>query len=361
VTVVDTTPPALTVPAPMIVEQTSPAGAVVCYSVTATDAVGPITLTYSRASGSVFAPGLTTVFVTAKDGAGNSVTKSFTVLVQDTTAPVITIKGISNLAVYTLHGVGAPTYTVSDSGSGVNLATVLATLSAPSSASGGGMYVFTVKASDYAGNTTVVTATYFVLYQFGGFQKPLTEGGSYALGKNIPVKFRLTDSKNALISNGVAKLTVDGNPAVSGGTDVGNTFTWDGTQYIFTLSTTGLAAGDHIIQVTLDDGTVDELLINLSSGGVNVENGTLYDSSQTVMDGGWLTITGGGYKAGATVTVDVGNQMINQVTANSKGMITDKIQIPTADASGSWVITATGIGADGILRVDSTIITITPP
>jgi hypothetical protein len=41
--------------------------------------------------------------------------------------------------------------------------------------------------------------------------------------------------------------------------------------------------------------------------------------------------------------------------------IGDRIQIPTTDASGTWIITATGTAADGGVRVDSAFITITPP
>ena len=57
---------------------------------TATDLVGPVTITYSKNSGSDFAVGSTTVTVTAKDAAGNTATRTFTVTVIDTTAPVIT-------------------------------------------------------------------------------------------------------------------------------------------------------------------------------------------------------------------------------------------------------------------------------
>ena len=39
---------------------------------TATDAVGPVTITYSKASGSLFAVGTTTVTVTATDAYGNT-------------------------------------------------------------------------------------------------------------------------------------------------------------------------------------------------------------------------------------------------------------------------------------------------
>ena len=75
----------------LTVEATGPAGAVVTYAdATATDAVGPITFTYSKASGATFALGTTTVTVTARDGAGNASTRTFTVTVRDTTAPVLT-------------------------------------------------------------------------------------------------------------------------------------------------------------------------------------------------------------------------------------------------------------------------------
>ena len=93
VTVQDTTPPVITsVPAPAPFEATSAAGAVVTYApAVAYDAVGPVTYSYSKSSGSTFAIGTTTVTVTAKDAYGNvSAPKTFTVTVQDTTPPVIT-------------------------------------------------------------------------------------------------------------------------------------------------------------------------------------------------------------------------------------------------------------------------------
>ncbi|HEY0863118.1 MAG TPA: HYR domain-containing protein [Lacunisphaera sp.] len=90
VNVTDTTAPSLTVPANLTVEASSAAGAVVNYpAATATDAVGVTTLTYSKAAGTTFPLGLTTVTVTAKDAAGNTSSGSFTVNVTDTTAPSI--------------------------------------------------------------------------------------------------------------------------------------------------------------------------------------------------------------------------------------------------------------------------------
>jgi hypothetical protein len=92
VRVVDTTPPALTVH-DLYVEATSAAGAVVSSytNVSVTDAVGPVTLSYTTPPGSSFGFGPTSVTVTATDGWGNMSSATFNVIVRDTTAPVITL------------------------------------------------------------------------------------------------------------------------------------------------------------------------------------------------------------------------------------------------------------------------------
>lgn len=72
--VVDTTPPALTLPAsPVVADATGPDGAAVTYTATATDLVdGAVTPSCAPASGSTFAIGDTTVTCTATDSHGNS-------------------------------------------------------------------------------------------------------------------------------------------------------------------------------------------------------------------------------------------------------------------------------------------------
>ncbi len=91
VTVQDTTPPALTLPADITTEATGPSGAVVTFSASATDLVdASVTVICSTASGSTFALDVTTpVTCTATDDSGNSTSRSFNVTVQDTTPPVI--------------------------------------------------------------------------------------------------------------------------------------------------------------------------------------------------------------------------------------------------------------------------------
>jgi hypothetical protein len=92
VTVVDTTPPALSLPDPITAEATGPQGASVSFSVTATDAVDPApTVTCDHASGDTFPLGGTTVTCTASDHSGNtSPPGSFGISVVDTTPPVVT-------------------------------------------------------------------------------------------------------------------------------------------------------------------------------------------------------------------------------------------------------------------------------
>jgi hypothetical protein len=92
ITVVDTTPPAFSgVSSPAPKEATSTSGASVTYTTpTANDLVtGSRTVNCSPASGSTFPIGTTSVTCSASDGNGNSDATSLSVVVQDTTDPVI--------------------------------------------------------------------------------------------------------------------------------------------------------------------------------------------------------------------------------------------------------------------------------
>lgn len=85
----DTTPPVVSVPGPITVDPTSQVGAVVTFSVTATDpddAAGPVTC--SPASGSTFPIGTTTVSCTSTDSHGNTGTNGFSVTVLSPTQVV---------------------------------------------------------------------------------------------------------------------------------------------------------------------------------------------------------------------------------------------------------------------------------
>ena len=91
VTVADTMPPVVTVPADITTEATGSAGAPATFTASATDLVdGSLTPTCTPASGSTFPLGATTVTCTATDASGNTGSTTFTVTVADTTAPTIT-------------------------------------------------------------------------------------------------------------------------------------------------------------------------------------------------------------------------------------------------------------------------------
>jgi regulation of enolase protein 1 (concanavalin A-like superfamily) len=82
VTVVDSTPPVITVPADITVAATSAGGATVTFATSANDTVGGSLATFnSPASGALFPVGTTTVTASASDAAGNSASRSFTVTV----------------------------------------------------------------------------------------------------------------------------------------------------------------------------------------------------------------------------------------------------------------------------------------
>ena len=91
---VDTAAPLLSLPSNITQEATSNSGAKVTFSATSTD-VDPAnpTVTCTPSSGSTFPIATTTVNCSATDTVGNTSNGSFTVTVQDTTKPVITLNG----------------------------------------------------------------------------------------------------------------------------------------------------------------------------------------------------------------------------------------------------------------------------
>ena len=93
VTVVDTTPPKLSIPLDMTV-QASGTGAVVTFSASASDLVdGSIPITCTPASGSTFPLGTTTVTCSATDKTGNEASGSFKVTVTPSSSTVtVTVK-----------------------------------------------------------------------------------------------------------------------------------------------------------------------------------------------------------------------------------------------------------------------------
>jgi hypothetical protein len=93
VNLIDNQPPTFTsVPSDATVEATGPGGAAFGYSISASDNVDPSpSINCDHPSGSTFPLGATVVHCTATDNSGNSAQASFTVTVQDTTPPTLSL------------------------------------------------------------------------------------------------------------------------------------------------------------------------------------------------------------------------------------------------------------------------------
>jgi hypothetical protein len=152
VTVVDTTPPVLTVPADFTVDATGPSGAVVFYTASATDASGPVGVICSPPSGGTFASGNTTVNCSATDASGNTSSGSFVVTVTpDTTPPVLTLP--ADIAVAATGPGGAVVAYFASAIDAVD-GPVAVTCSSPSGSTfATGTWLVTCSATDASGNT----------------------------------------------------------------------------------------------------------------------------------------------------------------------------------------------------------------
>jgi len=93
VTVIDTTPPELTVPDDVVVEQATLDGTVVPLVASASD-ICDADVEISDDGLAIYPLGVTTVIFTATDDSGNAVSKSMTVTVVDTTPPTISVSVI---------------------------------------------------------------------------------------------------------------------------------------------------------------------------------------------------------------------------------------------------------------------------
>ncbi|WP_086667111.1 HYR domain-containing protein [Lentzea kentuckyensis] len=155
VTVNDSTGPVVTVPAAATEEASGPDGTHVNYSTaTAIDTVdGPIPVSCTPASGSIFRLGLTTVTCTASDAHGNTSSGSVTVTVTDSTPPRMVLP-----ANQTKNATGPSGVTV-DFSSPTAIDTVDGTVSVACDHQSGTVYplgttTITCTASDHAANVT---------------------------------------------------------------------------------------------------------------------------------------------------------------------------------------------------------------
>jgi len=273
----DQTKPIVTVPADITAEATGSNGATVSYiGVTATDDVdGQLTATCSKASGTVFPIGTTTVKCSATDKAGNVGDNTFTVKVQDTLAPNLTVSA-NKTAVATSANGAVVNYTAPTATDTVDGSVSASCNKASGSVFPLGTTTVTCTATDAAGNIGTESFTVTVTVAWSNVLQPINVDGSsvFKLGSTVPVKFQLSGA-SAGISNLVARLYIQRIGPGAAGADIeaistsnattGNLFRYDATsgQYIFNLGTKTLSTGTYKLRIDLGDGALRTVIITL--------------------------------------------------------------------------------------------------
>ena len=331
---------------------------------TAVDNLSGVAATYFRLDGGpvtlytgpmTLADGRHSIRFWSADGAGNVETvKTITVKV-DHGLPAVTIRGVTDGARYMFGAVPTPTFTAGDPGS--SIASSSSTLTPPATASGVGVYTFTATATDVAGNTTTVTVHYTVNYFFD-FIAPLPPGPSIAAGRVLAVRIQLSDINGNPIATGVARLLVDGAPATPSGTfNTANLFRYQGgsQEYLYRLSTTGLAIGQHLLTVLLDDGTMREESFSLVAPAPFL----LTVSPTSTLVGHTLTVSGTHYAPGSLVTIRFNGVVVGHVTATATGTFATSVTVPILAPLGTASVVASGVAIGGAMLLESRLIQLT--
>lgn len=268
VAVVDTTPPALTLPADITEEATGPTGAVVSWTASASDLVdGSTTVTCNRTSGSTFALGTVTVTCSSTDVAGNIAQGTFGVTVQDTTAPAL---DLPDDVVTTATSAAGATVTYTASATDLVDPTVPVSCTPPSGSTfAPGTTTVTCSATDDSGNTATGTFTVTVSFAFNGFFAPVDNGiiNSIKGGQSVPVKWAIPNGAGGWIGNltvvsSVRHTTVKCSPTdPTDEVEVVNTsptsLRYDTTanQYIYNWQSPKGAGVCYAVTVSLTDGS----------------------------------------------------------------------------------------------------------
>jgi predicted extracellular nuclease len=274
-TLPEATPPVLHLPANITAEATSPAGAIVSYNATATDARDTnLVVTCAPPSGSTFVLGGTTVNCSATNSRNKTAEGSFSITVVDTTAPFVVLNGVTNGATYTLGAVPAASCSATDSATGIAVQPSL-TITGGTANSVGHFTATCSGAKDGAGNIAApVSASYDVDYLFNGFFSPVSANKTFKLGSTVPLKWTLQNALQDFIStfSSIAAVQVAPDPScVAGGEGVpfdagsaGNSgLQFQDNTFQFNWKTSGLAPGCYAASVSLDDGTRKTVFVTL--------------------------------------------------------------------------------------------------
>ncbi|HSL54519.1 MAG TPA: DNA/RNA non-specific endonuclease, partial [Pyrinomonadaceae bacterium] len=144
----------------------------------------------------------------------------------------------------------------------------------PAAAQGGEIYTLTVRVTDNGSPALFAERTFTVGvgYSWSGLLAPVQAGGTYKLGRTLPLKFQLTGASAGItdaeirllvykVSDNVVGNAVDveSNSAAT----TGNLFRFENGEYVFNWSTAGLTAGTYQLQIDMGDGVVRAVNISL--------------------------------------------------------------------------------------------------
>lgn len=247
VTVRDTTPPTIPVIADVVEEATGPDGALVNFTLpTASDIVDPSpTISALPAAGTQFALGETTVSVTAKDFSGNESTRTFKVIVRDTTPPTLSLPADMTVEGNTLGG-AIVSFTATSNDIVDGSVTVNCT---PASGSTFGLGETTVEcsATDAAGNTAT-----------GSFKVTIEDTTAPTIdGTPSDMVVEATGPSGATVNFVYPTATdiVDGSVSVSRSHDSGDTFPLGDTTVTFTATDASTNTATTSFKITVRDTT----------------------------------------------------------------------------------------------------------
>jgi hypothetical protein len=332
VSVKDTTPPVVTISVTSPVEATGPSGAAVTYAATATDTVsGSLTPTCAPASGSTFPLGTTAITCSATDGAGNTGTASATVVVEDKTAPTLSLP--ANITAVATSASGAVvTYAVSATDPDNDTATLTISCSPPSGSTfPAGVTTVTCTATDPAGNPSTGSFQIAVVDFSMGTISPVTVqvGGTASTSVTVNSVSGFSSAVALSASGAPAGVSVTFNPTsvtpTSGGS-AGSALTLHLSPMVtpttFTLTVTGTFEGvSHTstasVTVTVSSPAIADIVGQLQLSGC-IDNAGIANALTAK-----LTAEQGAIGGGSTKTaINILSAFTDQVRAQSGKHIT---------------------------------------
>ncbi len=284
-------------------EAAGPAGAIVTYGISASDALSGATLVCTPPSGSTFAVGETVVACTATDGAGNTASVGFTVKVTDTTPPAIVLNGGADTTAPAGTAFTDPGATATDAVDG----TITVLVSGAVDPNALGIYTLTYTATDAAGNTASATRVVTV-----------ADNGAPVLTMPAPVTIEATGPDGA-----VASFTASASDAFSPAVPVvcspasGSTFPLGTTNVTCSATDDAGNTSTGSVAVTVTDTTAPAITLT-GDATMTVSAGSAFtDPGATATDlvDGAIAVT----ISGTVNTAVPGSYTVTYTAADAKG------------------------------------------